>query len=209
MSPEENSVVSVVDDDAAMRDSLRMLLSSSSIKVETYPSGAEFLTAYDSNQAGCLVLDVSMPGMSGIDVQDRLLECDYTPPIVFFSGHGDIPMAVRAMQRGAVTFLPKPIARGALVASVKAAFQKDLAARKRRSLRMEIGSRIARLTRRERQVLDLMFVGRMNKAIAYELGISERTVEKHRAQVKEKLGADSIAELVHLVGFWRNENAPS
>jgi RNA polymerase sigma factor (sigma-70 family) len=202
MKPNSNSfrpTVFVVDDDAAVRDSLKFLLRSVGQLVETYGSGPEFLDAYHEDRPGCLVLDIRMPGMSGLELQQRLNERHSIVPIIFITGHGDVPMAVEAMQAGAVDFIQKPFRDQDLIDRINQALDKDSANRQALSERSEIRKRLETLTPREREVLDLVVHGKANKVIAGDLKLSQRTVEIHRARVMEKMRASSLAHLVRMV----------
>jgi two-component system response regulator FixJ len=167
--------------------------------VETYGSAHEFLAAFDADQPGCLVLDIRMPGMSGLELQAKLAEEHAIVPIVFITGHGDVPMAVEAMQHGAVDFIQKPFRDQDLIDRINQALEKDKANRDSLRERDAIRHRMAQLTPREREVLDLVTVGKANKVIASDLDVSQRTVEIHRARVMEKMGASSLAHLVRMV----------
>jgi len=191
--------VFVVDDDDAVRGSLRWLIESVGLRVETYGSAREFLAAYDPVRPGCLVLDVRMPGMSGLDLQDRLALLQYAPPTIIISGHGDVPMAVRAMKGGAVDFVQKPFNDQVLLDCIQRALERDDRERRDQVRRASVGTLLARLTPREREVMDRMIAGMPSRAIAADLGIRPRTVESHRASVMEKMRAESISELVRMV----------
>jgi FixJ family two-component response regulator len=191
--------VIVVDDDDAVRTSLRLLLKSVGLPVETHGSAHEFLAAFDADRPGCLVLDIRMPGMSGLELQAKLDEEHAIVPIVFITGHGDVPMAVEAMQHGAVDFIQKPFRDQDLIDRINQALDKDKANRDALRERDAILRRMAQLTPREREVLDLVTVGKANKVIAGDLDVSQRTVEIHRARVMEKMGASSLAHLVRMV----------
>ena len=191
--------VIVVDDDDAVRTSLRLLLKSVGLPVETHGSAQEFLAAFDTDQPGCLVLDIRMPGMSGLELQAKLAEEHAIVPIVFITGHGDVPMAVEAMQHGAVDFIQKPFRDQDLIDRINQALDKDKANRDSLRERDAILRRMAQLTPREREVLELVTVGKANKVIAGDLDVSQRTVEIHRARVMEKMGASSLAHLVRMV----------
>ena len=192
-------IVFVVDDDPSIRKSLNLLLSSAGYGVKTFASAKEFLESErDSPGPACLVLDVKMPGLSGLDLQKELKSRNYDLPIIFITGHGDIPMSVQAMKKGAVDFLPKPFDDGELLGAVNEAFLKDSQARADLDEQKHIMQRLDSLTPREHEVLSYLITGMLNKQIAYELIISERTVKAHRKQVLDKMGVDSIAELVRL-----------
>lgn len=189
----------VVDDDSAVRDALKLLLRSVGQAVETYGSAQEFLDAYSEDRAGCLVLDIRMPGMSGLELQQRLNERHSILPIIFITGHGDVPMAVEAMQAGAVDFIQKPFRDQDLIDRINQALEKDSSNRAALGERNDIRRRLETLTPREREVLDLVVHGKANKVIAGDLNLSQRTVEIHRARVMEKMQASSLAHLVRMV----------
>jgi len=191
--------VFVVDDDAAVRDSLRMLLKSVGLPVEVFESGQEFLDADRDDRPGCLVLDIRMPGMSGLELQVKLNERHSILPIIFITGHGDVPMAVEAMQAGAVDFIQKPFRDQDLLDRINQALDKDAGSRRMLAERNMIRKRLESLTPREREVLDLVVAGKANKVIAGDLNLSQRTVEIHRARVMEKMEAHSLAHLVRMV----------
>ncbi len=191
--------VFVVDDDPAVGDSIRLLLRSVGLQSEVHLSGDEFLAAYEADRPGCLVLDVRMPGMSGIEVQERLQELGSTLPIIFVTAHGDVPMAVDAMKAGALDFVEKPFRDQELLDKIRQALDHDARIRDERSAVAEIEGRLSRLTPRETEVMELVVAGKSNKRIARELGISRRTVEVHRARVMDKLKVDSVSRLVQLV----------
>jgi two-component system response regulator FixJ len=194
-----NPIVMVVDDDAGVRNAMRTLLKSVGIQSTLYPSAQEFLGTYQAAQPGCLVLDIRMPGMSGLELQQELNLRGAVIPVIFMSGHGDIPMAVEAMQHGAFDFLQKPFRDQDLLDRIQRAIAKDAELRKSLGEHTRIKSHLESLTPREREVLDLMTQGKQNKAIAQVLDVSPRTVEIHRARVMEKMGAHSIAELVRMM----------
>lgn len=191
--------VFVVDDDESVRGSLRFLLRSAGFESRAFGAAPEFLGAYDPTQPGCLVLDVRMPGMSGLELQQELNLRGAVIPVIFITGHGDIPMAVEAMQHGAHDFLQKPFRDEDLIERVRRALAKDAKARAALEEHKAIRGRLDSLTPREREVLTLMARGKPNKVMAHELGLSQRTVEIHRARVMEKSGASSLAELVRMV----------
>lgn len=196
---EPTPTVFVVDDDNAVRNSLRLLLKSVGLASQPLGSAAEFLETYRPSQPGCLVLDVRMPGMSGLELQRELNLRGATIPVIFITGHGDIPMAVEAMQQGAFDFLAKPFRDQELIDRVQRALSKDGTTRAALKERERIRERLESLTPREREVLSLMTQGKPNKIMAHELGVSQRTVEIHRARVMEKSGASSLAQLVRMV----------
>jgi two-component system, LuxR family, response regulator FixJ len=189
----------IVDDDAAVRDALKLLLRSVGQAVETFGSAQEFLDAYAEDRPGCLVLDIRMPGMSGLELQQKLNERHSIIPIIFITGHGDVPMAVEAMQAGAVDFIQKPFRDQDLIDRINQALEKDGSNRAALGERNDIRRRLETLTPREREVLDLVVHGKANKVIAGDLKLSQRTVEIHRARVMEKMQASSLAHLVRMV----------
>lgn len=191
--------VFVVDDDKGVRNSIRELLISVGLAVETHESAMAFLEAFDPDRPGCLVLDVRMAPMSGLALEASLAAMGARLPIVFISGHGDIPMAVGAIKRGAVDFVQKPYEEQQLLDAINEALRRDAAQRAPRTGSIELATRLATLTTREREVMDLALKGNPSKAIARDLGISHRTVELHRSRLLEKLGAHSIGELQRLV----------
>jgi len=190
--------VIVVDDDEAVRSSLRLLMKSVGLAVETYGSAADFLSAYNSAVPGCLVLDVRMPGMSGLELQEQLNLKGAIIPVIFVTGHGDVPMAVEAMQHGAFDFLQKPFRDQDLLDRIQRALATDRENRAQLTQKDQIRARLESLTPREREVLQLMTRGRPNKLMAADLGLSQRTIEIHRARVMEKMQAASLAQLVRM-----------
>lgn len=192
--------VYIVDDNAGIREGLSLLLETVGLESESYCSADEFLKSYgkDKDKAGCLVLDIRMPRMTGLDLQDKLNEQKSTLPIIFISGHGDIPMAVEAMRKGALDFIRKPFREQDIIDRVNEALALDLSMHDDLVSRQQAVRKEALLTDREREVFKSVTQGKMNKVIGYELGISERTVEVHRSQVKKKLGAKTLAELVRI-----------
>jgi FixJ family two-component response regulator len=198
---ESQPTVFVVDDDRSILKSLKRLLQSYGYKVETFPSAEEFMEFdYESIGPACLILDVMMPEMSGLDLQETILSWDISLPIVFITALHDIPTSVSAMKKGAVDFLTKPFTEADLLNAVQSALQKDLKIRSAANELTNLKRRFALLTRRERQVLSHVVGGNLNKQIAFELDISERTVKAHRAQVMEKMKVNSLAELVRIAG---------
>jgi two-component system, LuxR family, response regulator FixJ len=198
-----DATVFVVDDDQAVRDGLRQLLQAVGLRVQTYASARDFLTTYQPDTPGCLVLDIRMPGMGGLDLQAQLVQEGVRLPVIFLTGHGDVPAAVRALKAGAMDFLQKPVNSQSLLDLVQQAIRRDAEARATSAEQAEITRRLATLTAREREVLDRMVAGKANKVIAVELAISERTVEFHRGKIMRKMHARSLAELVNIVNTHR------
>jgi FixJ family two-component response regulator len=195
---ETEGVVFVVDDDEPMRRSLENLIRSVGLQVEAFASAQEFLRGKRPDVPGCLVLDVRLPGLSGLDLQKRMAEANSEIPIIFITGHGDIPMTVQAMKAGAVEFLTKPFRDQALLDAIQQALERDRQARKQRAGIEALRRRFDSLTPREREVIARVVVGLLNKQIAGELGTSEAAVKVHRQHVMEKMGAGSLADLVRL-----------
>ena len=193
----EASTVYVVDDDPAMRDSLRWLLESVDFQVHAFESATAFLEEYEGQRPACLVLDVRMPGMSGLDLQDELVRRDVTIPMIMISAHGDVPVAVRALKTGAIDFIEKPFSDQLLLDRVRQALEKDQKASRTDEAKEVIRARTETLTPREKEVMELVVAGNPNKAVASQLGLSQKTVEIHRARVMSKMSAGSLAELVH------------
>lgn len=190
--------VFIIDDDDAVRDAMSMLLESDSIEHRCFASANEFLDYYDGSQHGCLVLDIRMPGLSGLELQARLKELNASLPIIFMTGHGDVPMAVEAMRQGAVDFMRKPISEDDLLERIRQALQQESSLRDQSEENRRISELIASLTQRELEIFERVAKGDANKAIAIELEISERTVEVHRSQVMKKLEARTLAQLVRM-----------
>ena len=190
--------VFVIDDDASVRKSLSRLLRSAGYTAETFASAEEFLGRDHFKGIGCLLLDVRMPGLSGMGLQEELSKADYHMPIIFITGHGDIPMSVEAMKKGAVDFLTKPFEGKELLQAVEKAIEKDTYARAQYDEILDIRRRIDLLTPRENEILGYIITGMLNKQIALKLDIAEKTVKVHRGRVMEKLCVDSVAELVRL-----------
>jgi len=198
MPIKQTAVVHVIDDDEALRESLAFLLRTAALEVESYASAAAFLEALPGISLSCVITDVRMPGLSGIDLLRRLKELKIEVPVIVITGHGDVPLAVEAMKTGAVDFLEKPFEDEVLLASVRSALKEQDAESKRRSERGEVESRLATLSNRERDVLGGLVAGRANKQIAFDLGISPRTVEIYRANLMNKMQAASLSELVRM-----------
>jgi FixJ family two-component response regulator len=195
---EPGATIFVVDDDAAVRRSLTRLLRSAGWNAEAFASADDFLERAPITGPGCVLLDVNMPGMTGLELQARMSEAGIPLPVVFLTGKGDIPMSVNAMKHGAVDFLVKPVEENVLFQALEQAIRRQAAEAAIRQGRDSIMSRLARLSEREREVLEGVLQGRLNKQIAFDLGIAEKTVKAHRGKVMEKMEAHTIAELVHL-----------
>jgi RNA polymerase sigma factor (sigma-70 family) len=193
-----NSTVYIVDDDQAIRHAMELLMRSVGLNYEIFHSGDDFLSEHSNDRAGCLVLDIRMPGLGGLELQEKLNELGCTLPIIFITGHGDVPMAVEAMQKGAVDFIQKPFRDQELLDRIGEAIKADQERRSAREEQTVVRDKMEKLTNREREVLDLVVTGKPNKVIAYELGVSQRTVEIHRARVMEKMEAKSLADLVRM-----------
>ena len=194
----DEQTVFIVDDDEGVRDGLSLLLATVGQTCELYECGQEFLEAYNDDKRGCLVLDIRMPRMTGLDLQKQLLEMGSTLPIIFITGHGDIPMAVEAMRRGALDFIRKPFREHDLLERINEALNIDADTHRKAMDRQDLEERLSKLSEREKEVFDRVADGHMNKVIAADLGISERTVEVHRGQVMKKLEARTLAQLVRV-----------
>jgi RNA polymerase sigma factor (sigma-70 family) len=192
----DNRIVFVVEDDAAVRDSLVELLHSADLNVEAFESAHGFLSAFRGRRPACLLLDVRLPGMSGLQLQDRLIESDIDLPILFISGHGDLPMAVEAMKKGAYDFVEKPAGGQDLIDKVRAALAVERNRRHRQAEAADLERRLERLSPREREVLELLAAGKSAKQVAYQLGISPKTAHFHRGRILEKLQAETFAAVV-------------
>jgi FixJ family two-component response regulator len=197
-SPENEATVFVIDDDAGIRDALRRLLGSVGLHVSTFSSAAEFLASRLPDAPSCLILDVRLPGVSGLDFQTELAKADILVPIIFITGHGDIPMTVRAMKAGAIEFLSKPFRDQDLLDAVQLGLERDRTRRESSKAVSGLMSAYQSLTSREQQVIALVTAGLMNKQIAAEIGVSEITVKVHRGNVMRKMGAKSLADLVRM-----------
>ncbi len=195
----EDPTVFIVDDDDEVRSALALLMESIGMPVETFESALAFLQQFDPLRSGCLVLDIRMKGMSGLDLQEHLSKEAIYPPIIIITGHGDVPMAVRAVKAGAIDFIEKPFNDQALLDSIHRAIEQDAKRRGKAMQLAEIEDRLERLTPREREILTLVVSGKRNKTIAYDLNISQSTVEAHRSKVMEKMQARSLSDLMRMM----------
>ena len=198
VSEPDAPTVFIVDDEAPVRKALSRLLRAAGFVVAAFASPGEFLAQHDLHKPGCLVLDLMMPGIDGIELQRALARKGSVLPIIFITGHGDIPKSVQAMKSGALDFLTKPVNDENLLASIRAAIKRDSVARREQAELFEIRARLASLTPREQEVLDHVVTGKLNKQIADDLGVVEKTIKVHRARVMEKMKVQSVAELVRL-----------
>jgi FixJ family two-component response regulator len=195
---QQNAIVHVIDDDVSLREALDLLLPTVGLEVRTYTSVQEFLDAGDYEGPGCIVLDVRLPGISGLDFQSRRDGLGVHLPIVLMTGHGDIPMSVRAMKAGAVDFLPKPFRDQDMIDAITAAIERDRHRRETSEASADVRNRFAGLSPREQQVMTLVTAGKMNKQVAFDLGLSEITIKTYRGAVMEKMAARSFADLVRM-----------
>ncbi len=197
---ERNAVIAIVDDDLSLRRSLQRLIRSAGWNAESFASAQEFLARPGAEAPSCLVLDLQMPGLSGLDLQKRMAEIGLEIPIVFLTGHGDIPASVQAMKAGAVEFLTKPFDEEDLFQAIQEAIERDRRTRQQRAEKRELKNRYASLTAREREIMEQVISGKLNKQIAAELSITEFTVKFHRGHIMRKMQADSLADLVRMAG---------
>jgi FixJ family two-component response regulator len=191
-----SETIFLIDDDVSVREGLTELMESMRLSVQTFGSALEFLAAKPVEAEGCVVLDVNMPGMNGLELQRKMNDSGISLPVIFLTGHGDIPMTVHALKAGAVHFLTKPVSEDELVNAIRQALETDRKARLERAEERKLRERFDLLAPRERQVMQLVVSGRLNKQIAHELGVSERTIKLHRGQVMRKMAAESLADLV-------------
>ncbi len=198
MSEEKEAIVFIVDDDASVRDSLRWLIESVQLSVQCFATAQEFLDGYDNQQTGCVVLDVRMPGISGLDLQEELKQQNFVLPVIIITGHADVPMAVRAFKSGVFDFIEKPFNDQRLIDRIQQAIEKSRSQKVSIQRRQDARDRLKKLSSREKQVLDCIVAGYSNKTMARELDISVKTVETHRVNLMSKMEAGSVSELVRI-----------
>lgn len=205
--PHDHKTIYIVDDDYAIRDSMVEMLDAAGLPAEAYSSASAFLAAFDPERTGCLVLDIFMPGMDGLDLCERIRREHADIPIIIVTGHGDVPRTRRSFKMGAVDLIEKPFSNKQLLALIRKAIEEAGTARHRNKRRAQIKTRITLLSERERQVMDFVTVGALNKQMAADLGVHERTIEFHRKNIMRKMKADSVPELVEMVVQSRTEDA--
>jgi FixJ family two-component response regulator len=197
---EQIPTVFIIDDEKAMRESLKTLMETVGLNSKTYSSADKFLEDYDQKIHGCLVVDVRLPGMSGLELQAKLIQEGIKLPVIVITGHGDVPMAVQAMKMGALNFIEKPFRDQVLLDNIQKAIDFDAKMRNEQTKNVESKIKLESLTPREREIIGLLVTGKPNKAIAFELGISQKTVDFHRANILKKMGVESVVGLVRLLG---------
>jgi len=197
---QQQPTVFIIDDEKAMRESLKTLMETVGLNAKTYSSADKFLEDYDPNKHGCLVVDVRLPGMSGLELQAELVKDNIKLPVIIITGHGDVPMAVQAMKMGALNFIEKPFRDQVLLDNIQKAIDLDAQNRSEQGKFIQSKRKLESLTPREKEILDLLVTGKPNKAIAFELGISQKTVDFHRANILKKMGVESVVGLVRLLG---------
>ncbi|MHC4758401.1 MAG: response regulator transcription factor [Planctomycetota bacterium] len=197
---QQQPTVFIVDDEKAMRESLRTLMETVGLNAQTYSSADEFLKDYDEKIHGCLVVDVRLPGMSGLELQAKLVQEKIELPVIIITGHGDVPMAVQAMKLGALNFIEKPFRDQVLLDNIQKAIDLDEKIRNEQNKYVQSKRKLEQLTPREKEIMNFLVTGKPNKAIAFELGISQKTVDFHRANILKKMNVDSVVELVRLLG---------